>query len=999
MKSPALYILEVLFCSGMLLAFYRLLLMRKVSFAACRLYLVAAVVLSVVLPALNIPLYPARTVVYELPVIKAAPTTYVEEPRFMDEISYDFSTQAVTEVAAAPAVDWKAVARVSAIGLYLLTVAVSLGIFVVQIVRIGRLRRRSRLTAGADYDIAENPRVATPFSFLRTIFMGEGYEGRRRDIVVCHESSHVRHRHSLERIAVELVRCVFWFNPFVWIAGRWLSEAQEWEADHDVLNEGYDLTEYRTLIFQQLFGYNPDIACGLNHSLTKNRFAMMTKSIGRRYALLRLGAAIPLVAGIMLLCSFTTRTPDEKVSRIHISADGIEFNGEPISQDQLTDYVAAEREKAAAEGQSLVVQLTADNNVKMQGRFPLPEPPTTAYGKFGAKAHLHPQLGTIPFHRGVDMRANEGTPIYAAFDGEVKVSEYQKNGHGNYIEVAHVNGLTTGYAHLATLKSKVGDRVSAGDVIGTVGNTGRSTGPHLHFEIRLNGMPVNPELFFDFKSGKYLDPDPADVRKTDLGGKGNVDVLASDRSYLLDDGSMAYAGNVKAIHHNNIANPNIDMELRCDSMVVRPAEPNVECFHVTLSEGGSIYSGDNMLFYLGKSKTGGEEGWFWKMRHVSGTTQVKLWDKPEYRKTDFGAPGSIEVRNADRVWILNDGGRKIYAGNVKAAFQDKTAEPWLKAADAEIVCDSLVVSIEEKDIKCFNTKIKTATRHFVGDSFNMTVNYRGTWNWAMANTIGTDKDAAIIQITADGSIKLNGEQVALADLKTKLVAWRGDRKPSDLTASIYGDKETKMGIVTDVKTALREAQMLRIRYSGPGFPVERMMPPVLTEKDGKVVYDGNKKMQVVVEEIIVVRNTFDVLVNGSGQIMSGQNRTAKNASLKPASLEELTGQVKAFVLNEANDERLPEKRVKEFVLPDGGTMSYPVSEGTVRIQTMRETSYDQYAKVQKAITAAFDEIREELSYKQFTKSYNALSDAERQVVMQAVPIKVSEAEPRSIPKR
>ena len=73
MKSPLLYILEVLFCSGLLLAFYRLLLVRKVSFRACRRYLVAAVFLSAVIPALDIPLYPARTVVYPLPLIAAPP--------------------------------------------------------------------------------------------------------------------------------------------------------------------------------------------------------------------------------------------------------------------------------------------------------------------------------------------------------------------------------------------------------------------------------------------------------------------------------------------------------------------------------------------------------------------------------------------------------------------------------------------------------------------------------------------------------------------------------------------------------------------------------------------------------------------------------------------------------------------------------------------------------------------------------------------------------------
>ena len=80
MKSPALYLLEVFFCSGMLLAFYRLLLVRKVSFAACRRYLVAAMLLSAAIPALDIPLYPARTEADPLPLVASQAVPPAEEP-------------------------------------------------------------------------------------------------------------------------------------------------------------------------------------------------------------------------------------------------------------------------------------------------------------------------------------------------------------------------------------------------------------------------------------------------------------------------------------------------------------------------------------------------------------------------------------------------------------------------------------------------------------------------------------------------------------------------------------------------------------------------------------------------------------------------------------------------------------------------------------------------------------------------------------------------------
>ena len=177
MKSPALYLLEVFFCSGMLLAFYRLLLVRKVSFAACRRYLVAAMLLSAAIPALDIPLYPARTEADPLPLVASQAVPPAEEP-FVAEAGQPAAVVRTT----APATDWGRVARIAVAALYLLTAAVSLAILAVRILGIRRLRRRSRITDCGAYAVAENPRVGTPFSFLRTVFLGEGYEGRRREI-------------------------------------------------------------------------------------------------------------------------------------------------------------------------------------------------------------------------------------------------------------------------------------------------------------------------------------------------------------------------------------------------------------------------------------------------------------------------------------------------------------------------------------------------------------------------------------------------------------------------------------------------------------------------------------------------------------------------------------------------------------------------------------------------------------------------------------------------
>lgn len=99
-------------------------------------------------------------------------------------------------------------------------------------------------------------------------------------------------------------------------------------------------------------------------------------------------------------------------------------------------------------------------------------------------------------HRGLDFKGPTGSDIYAAADGVVKFVG-RKGGYGNTVEIRHGNGVITRYAHMSRFNAKVGDQVSAGDRIGAIGSTGRSTGPHLHFEVRINDRAVNPRFFLE----------------------------------------------------------------------------------------------------------------------------------------------------------------------------------------------------------------------------------------------------------------------------------------------------------------------------------------------------------------------------------------------------------------------------------------------------------------------------------------------------------------------
>lgn len=115
------------------------------------------------------------------------------------------------------------------------------------------------------------------------------------------------------------------------------------------------------------------------------------------------------------------------------------------------------------------------------------------HGKYGPRRRRQ--------HQGVDLPLKTGDPVYATFCGRVRISQYNKGGYGNLVIIRHDNGLETYYGHLSERMVEPGQWVEAGQIIGLGGSTGRSTGPHLHFETRYYGQSFDPERLIDFKNG------------------------------------------------------------------------------------------------------------------------------------------------------------------------------------------------------------------------------------------------------------------------------------------------------------------------------------------------------------------------------------------------------------------------------------------------------------------------------------------------------------------
>jgi murein DD-endopeptidase MepM/ murein hydrolase activator NlpD len=151
--------------------------------------------------------------------------------------------------------------------------------------------------------------------------------------------------------------------------------------------------------------------------------------------------------------------------------------------------------------------------------------------------YAHPYFGEVTsdfgprryrYHYGIDIKLETGDTVFAAFDGVVRIAKYSKT-YGNVVLIRHYNGLETLYAHLSKIDVEIGQEVLTGQPIGLGGNTGRSTGSHLHFEVRYKGEPINPHCIIDFKDGKL---------KTDM--------LALNKSHFN------YLKEIKAVKYHTI---------------------------------------------------------------------------------------------------------------------------------------------------------------------------------------------------------------------------------------------------------------------------------------------------------------------------------------------------------------------------------------------------------------------------------------------------------------
>ncbi|HLH11816.1 MAG TPA: M23 family metallopeptidase [Methylovirgula sp.] len=175
-------------------------------------------------------------------------------------------------------------------------------------------------------------------------------------------------------------------------------------------------------------------------------------------------------------------------------ATGGPFVALPILSDGSSFALAAGRLESAIDSVERLrrVLSSVPLELPLSGEIAITSP-------FGPR--IDPFLGRPALHTGVDLLGTYGAPVHATAAGIVVSAGYD-GGYGNMVEVDHGNGLATRYAHLSSIEVAPGQKVSYGTVLGRIGETGRATGPHLHYEVRIDGQPVDPERFF--KAGTAL---------------------------------------------------------------------------------------------------------------------------------------------------------------------------------------------------------------------------------------------------------------------------------------------------------------------------------------------------------------------------------------------------------------------------------------------------------------------------------------------------------------
>ena len=303
-----------------------------------------------------------------------------------------------------------------------------------------------------------------PSTFFHWIFLPQS---EIAPAVLAHEEAHARQGHSWDILLVELWLCLFWWNPLAYAFRRSLRQVHEYLADAAALQKISVVDYLQTLVDHLSRSADqtpPRLAPAFIHASLTKRISMMKKRPTTTWQ--RTAYALLAFTSVALLWAFRSSPP--------------------VLPTALPREVAS------------VVESPEPWLAETTHGYPLPAEYNTVTSGFGMR--MHPVLKEMKLHRGIDLKAPTGTAVLASARGTVIKSVRDQDAYGHHIVIHHGGGIRTLYSSMDELMVAEGDEVTQGQQIGTVGQTGASTGPHLHFEIQENGEAVDPAPYLGIKA-------------------------------------------------------------------------------------------------------------------------------------------------------------------------------------------------------------------------------------------------------------------------------------------------------------------------------------------------------------------------------------------------------------------------------------------------------------------------------------------------------------------
>ncbi|MBL7112241.1 MAG: peptidoglycan DD-metalloendopeptidase family protein [Bacteroidales bacterium] len=449
MNGLIIYFIKVILLTGSFYFFYFLLLRRETFFMFNRFYLVGSAIISLVIPLLELDFGISEN-------LTLAPQLVPDY--WIGEVNNSFHSLDKTPMNTTGSFSVAGYVYLFITGVFL--VRRCLGFRKVwMMVRSKPGRKLGRVF------IKYNDRDEIPFSFFNYILIHKDIS-RTGELngILRHELVHVKQFHTIDKIIMELLSVLLWFNPFIYYYRKSMTEVHEYLADAGAVSSGTPVLNYQQMILRWVTVSSGNyLVSRFTSSLTKKRLIMMTRINVRKRFRVKPWLVLPLL-GLMVF-SF-----------------GFNWNI---------------NENLPVQGKALAGIAIQDNDNVPSG-IPFKEGQEYKISS-GWGMRVHPISKEKKMHKAIDFVAPEGTPIITTADGIVEKVEFKEGTYGKLVLVKHSDVYSTLYTQLLDYEVKEGQKVKKGDVVGYLGQSGLSTGAHLHYEVHKNGDCVNPEDYISME--------------------------------------------------------------------------------------------------------------------------------------------------------------------------------------------------------------------------------------------------------------------------------------------------------------------------------------------------------------------------------------------------------------------------------------------------------------------------------------------------------------------